>query len=305
VSTARRNGYSVDMEMDDIVTGNFAPPRWIVSAPKSLRVVDWNIDRGLKLSEIIDFLGDSKADVFLLQEVDINAHRTHRLNIAQEIARNLRLNYVFGREFVELTQGSKSSPAYHGQATLSRWKMSNSRIIHFERQSDFWKPRWFKPKLQAFQERLGGRIALLSEIDIQGLPIVTYNLHLESRSDDDLRLAQLNEVLHDAATFDPTRVLIVAGDLNLNASKPRIAELLTSAGLRDAVPTARVATTPHRHLLEPGRYIDWAFVRGSSQPHAGKVLKSVTASDHYPISFELRLSGSDRKIMSSAFMSLL
>ena len=108
----------------------------------------------------------------------------------------MRLNYVFGREFVELSQGSKTSPAYQGQATLSRWKMSDWRIIRFQRQSDFWKPRWFKPNLRSFQERLGGRIALVSEIDIHGLPIVIYNLHLESRSDDDLRLAQLNEVLH-------------------------------------------------------------------------------------------------------------
>jgi len=278
------------MSMSDIIAENFAPNLWLSWPRSSIRFVDWNIDRGLKLPEIIDFLGDSKADVLLLQEVDVNAYRTHKVNIAQEIARKLRLNYVFGQEFVELTQGSKSSPAYHGQATLSRWRISNSRTIRFQRQSDFWKPRWFKPRLQAFQERLGGRIALVSEIGIQGLAIVTYNLHLESRSDDGLRLAQFNEVLHDAATFDPSRHLIVAGDLNLNASKPEISEILTRSGFRDAVPTARVATTPHRHLLEAGRHIDWAFVRGSSQPNAGKVLKSVKASDHYPISFELQIS---------------
>ena len=293
------------MAISEIIAENFAPSQWLSWPRSSIRVVDWNIDRGLKLSEIIDFLGDSKADVFLLQEVDINAYRTHQLNIAQEIARKLRLNYVFGREFVELTQGSKSSPAYHGQATLSRWKMSNSCIIHFQRQSDFWKPRWFKPRLPAFQERLGGRIALASQINMQGLPILTYNLHLESRSDDDLRLAQLNEVLQHAAAYDPARLLIVAGDLNLNASNPRPSELLTRAGFRDAVPTARVATTPHRHLLEPGRHIDWAFVRGSAQPNAGKVLKSVSASDHYPISFELRLSAAEQKVTSSGFMRLL
>lgn len=279
------------MAISELITENFAPTQWLSWPRSSIRVVDWNIDRGLKLSDIIDFLGDSKADVFLLQEVDINAYRTKQLNIAREIARRLRLNYVFGREFVELAQGSRTSPAYQGQATLSRWKISNSRIIHFQRQSDFWKPRWFKPRLPAFQERLGGRIALASEIDMQGLPILTYNLHLESRSDDDLRLAQLNEVLQHAATCDPARLLILAGDLNLNASKPRASELLARAGFRDAVPTARVATTPHRHLLEPGRHIDWAFVRGSSQPNAGKVLYSVKASDHFPISFELRLSG--------------
>jgi endonuclease/exonuclease/phosphatase family metal-dependent hydrolase len=294
----------VIVSTNEIIAENFAPNQWLTRPRSSIRVVDWNIDRGLKLSQIIDFLGDSNADVFLLQEVDINAYRTNRLNIAQEIARKLRLNYVFGREFVELTQGSKASPAFHGQATLSRWKISNSRIIHFQRQSEFWRPRWFKPHLQTFQERLGGRIALVSEIDLQGLPIVTYNLHLESRSDDDLRLAQLNEVLQDAAAYDPARLLIMAGDLNLNAATPRISEMLDCAAFRDAVPTAHVATTPRRHLLEPGRHIDWAFVRGTSQPIEGNVLKSVKASDHYPVSFELRLSAADRKVTSSGSMSL-
>jgi hypothetical protein len=92
---------------------------------------------------------------------------------------------------------------------------------------------------------------------------------------------------------------------NLNASKPRASELLARAGFRAAVPTASVASTPHRHLLEPGRHIDWAFVRGSSQATAGKVLKSVKASDHYPISFELRLIAAEQKATFSGSMSLL
>jgi endonuclease/exonuclease/phosphatase family metal-dependent hydrolase len=107
----------------EIIVENFAPSQWLSWPPSSIRVVDWNIDRGLQLRSIIDFLGDAKADILILQEVDMNARRTHRLNIAQEIAQKLRLNYVFGREFVELTQGSDTSPAYHGQATLSRWKI--------------------------------------------------------------------------------------------------------------------------------------------------------------------------------------
>jgi len=127
------------------------------------------------------------------------------LNIAQEIARKLRLNYVFGREFVELTQGSNTSPAYHGQATLSRWTISNSRIIRFQEQSSFWKPRWYKPMLEPFQERLGGRIALVSEIKISGASFLSYNLHLESRANEELRLAQLNEVLKDARAYEPAQ----------------------------------------------------------------------------------------------------
>lgn len=170
-----------------------------------------------------------------------------------------------------------------------RWKISNPRVIRFQRQSDFWKPRWFKPKLQTFQERLGGRVALASEINIAGCSTLCYNLHLESRSNDELRRAQLNEVLGDSAKYGSACLVILAGDLNLNASNSGVAEALARAGFRDVVPTARLATTPARHVLEAGRHIDWAFVRGPGEADAGKVHRSVTASDHYPISFELRL----------------
>jgi len=273
---------------NEIIAENFAPNQWLSWPRSSIRVVDWNIDRGLKLPEIIDFLGDSNADVFLLQEVDINAQRTKRVNVAQEIARKLRLNYAFGREFVELTQGTKTSPAYHGQATLSRWSISNPRLIRFRKQSHFWQPRWFLPRIEPFQERLGGRIALVANINVAGDKIVSYNLHLESRASDELRLAQMDEVLRDTTTQDPRSLLIVAGDLNLDVSKQSAGASLARAGFRDAVPTARIPTTPPRHLLESGRHIDWAFVRGPIQPDSGQVHKSVTASDHYPISFNLR-----------------
>jgi endonuclease/exonuclease/phosphatase family metal-dependent hydrolase len=272
---------------NEIIVGNFALSQWISWPRSSFRVVDWNIDRGLKLPAIIDFLGDTQADIIILQEVDINAHRTHRVNIAQEIARKLRLNYVFGREFVELTQGTKTNPAYHGQATLARWRISNPRVIHFKSQSDFWRPRWFKPKLQTFQERLGGRIALAAEIDVVGMSILTYNLHLESRANDELRLGQLDEVLRDVSTHSSECRLILAGDLNLNVGKTGPAEKLSAAGFCSAVPSARIATTPARHLLEAGHHIDWAFVRGPMRADKGRVHNRVKASDHFPISFEL------------------
>src|SRR6266481_2100621 len=188
--------------MQEIVTGNFARFKWVLWPPRSLRIVDWNIDRGQQLRGVIDFLASTNADILLLQEADLNARRTHRLNIAQEIARKLEMDYVFGCEFQELVQGSKSSPAYHGQATLSKWPISNSRLIRFSRQSHFWQPHWFLPRIEPFQERLGGRIALVAEINVAGSKFVTYNLHLESKSSNELRLSQVAEVLSDAAHQD-------------------------------------------------------------------------------------------------------
>jgi endonuclease/exonuclease/phosphatase family metal-dependent hydrolase len=276
--------------MDQVISGNFAPSRWATWSPTSLRIVDWNIDRGLQLQAVIDFLASTKADILLLQEVDLNARRTHHLNIAEEIARKLQMDYVFGREFQELVQGSKVSPAYHGQATLSKWPILNPRLVHFSRQSNFWQPRWFLPRIEPFQERLGGRIALVAEINVGGSKLVTYNLHLESRSNDGLRLAQLQEVLSDAARQAPRCSLVVAGDFNLDASKNNAASAFATAGFEDAIATPRMPTTPSRRLLEPGRRIDWAFVRGPIRAASGRVHNQVKASDHYPISFTLTAS---------------
>jgi endonuclease/exonuclease/phosphatase family metal-dependent hydrolase len=279
--------YSINVAMREIVTGNFAPIKWLIWPPSSLGIVDWNIDRGQQLQGVIDFLASTNADILILQEADLNARRTHRLNIAEEIARKLQMNYVFGREFQELVQGSEASPAYHGQATLSRWPISNPRLIRFSRQSHFWQPRWFLPRIEPFQERLGGRMALVAEIDVNGAKLLTYNLHLESRGSDELRLSQIEEVLSDAARQNPESPVIVAGDFNLDATKDAVASAFARAGFQDALEFSRTLTTPSRGLFEPGRRIDWAFVRGPVRASSGRVHGNVNASDHYPISFVL------------------
>src|SRR5271165_6357528 len=198
--------------MQEIETGNFSPPRLVLFPPDSIRVVNWNINRGMRLEKLIEFLAGAKADVILLQEADLNARRTHHLNIAKEIAQKFRMNYVFGREFQELTQGSRNAPAYHGQATLSRWRLGDARVIRFRSQSGFWRTRWFLPRTEPFQERIGGRIALVTEVEIRGLGLAVYNLHLESRGDDDLRLSQLEEALEDATKYAPHVPALLAGE---------------------------------------------------------------------------------------------
>jgi len=273
--------------MQEILTGKFAPLPLMLWPPKSLRIVDWNIERGQQLQGITDFVASANADILILQEVDVNARRTHRLNIAEEIARKLGMNYAFGREFEELVQGSKNSPAYHGQATLSKWPILNPRLIRFSKQSNFWQPHWFLPKVEPFQERLGGRIALVAEINVAGRKLVTYNLHLESRGTDALRISQLGEVLSDAAGYEAECPVIVAGDLNLDASRKAVAFAVAKAGFQDAVTAPHTPTTPAHGLFEGGRQIDWAFVRGPVRACTGQVHRRVKASDHYPISFML------------------
>jgi endonuclease/exonuclease/phosphatase family metal-dependent hydrolase len=81
--------------------------------------------------------------------------------------------------------------------------------------------------------------------------------------------------------------VIIAGDFNLDASKDAVARAFLTAGFQDAIAGPRTPTTPSRRLFEPGRQIDWAFIRGSIRAGSGQVHSRVKASDHYPISFTL------------------
>jgi endonuclease/exonuclease/phosphatase family metal-dependent hydrolase len=274
--------------MQEIVTGNFAPCTWRFWPPASIRVVDWNIDRGGKLPDILEFLSSQNPDLLVLQEVDMYTRRARRLNVAEEMARAMGMNYVFGREFQELAEGSHGSPAYTGQATLSRWPLYGPRLIRFERQSGFWHPRWWVPNAPIFQERLGGRIAFVTEVWIAGSPLMVYNLHLESRGADQLRASQLQEVLADTMTIPPSTPVMVAGDMNFDTSQPAAASLIEHSGLYDVIGRHGAPTTPRRQLFHSGRAIDRALLRGPVRAEDITVHRSVEASDHYPLSFTLR-----------------
>ena len=272
--------------MDQVICGTFSSGRVQPWSRDYVRVVSWNIERGLQFSAILDFLRSAEADLILLQEVDLNVRRTRHLDVANELARSLRLNYVFGKEFQELNAGCGGSPAYHGLATLSPWPISNGRVIRFRRQSDFWKPRWYVPKIELFQRRLGGRISLVADTLIDRQQSVTYNLHLESRGKDSLRLDQLAETLEDAGRQSESALVIIAGDFNLDAGNDCAAAMLQTAGFDDGVGQLQVPTTVSCGPFQRKRSIDWIYISDDVRSD-GKVHNTVRASDHYPISARL------------------
>ena len=271
---------------DQLETGSFAPPG--ASMPlQSIRVVNWNINRGQQLNAVLDFLRDAAADVVLLQESDVNAQRTQRRNVAREIAEALRMNYVFGREFEELTQGDHNSPAYHGQAALSRLPLSSSRILRFHMQSGFWHPRWFIPNIQKSQRRLGARMALITEITWSERSLIVYNLHLESRGDNALRRSQLTQVLEDARQLISETPVVIAGDFNIDLSRQPDISIIGDARFNNPFNNGNVRPTTARSRLGRARTIDWILTRGPLVCVRAELHDSVDASDHYPMSLTL------------------
>jgi endonuclease/exonuclease/phosphatase family metal-dependent hydrolase len=246
-------------------------------------ILDWNIDRGKHLDDIEGQMRQLNPDLCIFQEVDLDARRSGGIDVAKKLAEEFHMNYVFAPEFEELSQGSTERPAYHGQALLTKLPIRSSRMLRFTHQSGFWKPRrMLKSSMPLWQRREGGRVALITELDNGGKPLVVYNLHLESRGKDQLRLAQLNEVLDDAKQYPPETSVIVAGDLNTKTAHSALMPRLREAGYRSAFGDRRIRT----HMIIGA--LDWVFIRGPIQCDRADVLRGIDGSDHFPVTVDVR-----------------
>jgi endonuclease/exonuclease/phosphatase family metal-dependent hydrolase len=274
----------------ELETDSFCDSLLPGECPESLRVVSWNINRGLQIDSVIEFLARSSADLILLQETDVNARRTGRRHIPRLIAQALRMNYIFGREFEELAQGAPNSPAVHGQATLSHLPLANPRILRFRSQSQFWRPRWFIPPLSILQRRRGARMALVCDSTIHGQTLVVYNAHLESRGDDELRTVQFSEMLTGIRQDSADTPVLVAGDFNFDLSRGRAATLIADSQLDN--PFAELGSRCSTRNRTYGQHtaIDWILTGNGLVASQPEIQNSPGASDHDPISLQIRLA---------------
>ena len=249
---------------------------------RSLQVMSWNIDRGYDLNRITSEIAQQSMDLCLLQEVDWGTARVDRVDIGAELARRLRLDLSYAVEFEELSQ-EQGSPAYTGQATLTRLPLRRSRILRFESQSGFWKPHsWIPSSLPLIQRRLGSRVALVTDLEFAGQLLVVYNAHLESRSYGRIQMNQLEEILADLRSrYPPNTSAIIGGDLNTKYFPSVFLRKLEREGFHSA--TGERIERSHTIAMA----LDWIFVRGPLRWKGGTVRRDWKGSDHYPICAEL------------------
>lgn len=200
------------------------------------------------------------------------------------LAERLDMNAAYGMEFEELSQAKGDTPAYIGQATLTRLPLGEVRVLRFKRQSSFWQPhRWLPSSLPLMQRRLGSRITLVTELQFAGKLLVVYNPHLESRSMGKIQMEQLDEILADLdGHYPPGTNAIIGGDLNSKYNPSVFLHKLQKAGFQSALGD-RIERT-HKIAMA----LDWIFVRGPFTLTEGKVDKTAPGSDHYPIEVRLQ-----------------
>lgn len=179
-------------------------------APGELGVLVFNMERGVHLAELGDFLETCPAarpfDVILANELDDGCVRSGGRDTTRELAERLGMNYVFGLEFIELVNG-EDPKGFHGNAILSRWPIKQAKIVRLPEQYNWYFDR---------QRRIGGRLAILAELDVNGRGVGVGTIHLENRTHGPGRKAQLEAILREAEAMFPGMPVALGGDLNTN-----------------------------------------------------------------------------------------
>ena len=130
-------------------------------------------------------------------------------------------------------------------------------------------------------------MALICEITIQGRTLVLYNVHLESRGNDELRIGQLSEMLTEIRKNPAETPILVAGDFNFDLSRGPATTLIAGMRIDNRFASLGGRRTVPNHVKAAA--IDWILTRGALSASDPEILESVIASDHFPLSLELRL----------------
>lgn len=186
------------------------------SAPATLRLGAWNIERGCHFEEVVEVLsGDpilSGCDVLLLTEVDIGMGRSGNRNVAAQLAHALNMNYCFINSYLVLNKGdegeqdhdSPNSLALHGTAALSRFPFVYCEGLPLPTRRD---------SFSTFERRLGSERALICSVQIGEHQYDFAAAHLDLKSSPAHRARQLRTILAALNRRDG-RAQLFAGDLN-------------------------------------------------------------------------------------------
>lgn len=198
--------------------------------PESLGMLVFNMERGVHLDELTDFLKHCPEvypfDVILANELDDGCVRSGQKDTTRELAQRLNMNYVFGLEFIELANG-EDAKGHHGNAILSRWPIRRAKVVRLPEQYNWYFDR---------QKRIGGRLAILAELDVNGKSVGVGTIHLENRTHGDGRAAQMEAILQEADAMFSGMPVILGGDLNTNTfdgrDKAAIAQIASDPALQ-------------------------------------------------------------------------
>jgi endonuclease/exonuclease/phosphatase family metal-dependent hydrolase len=261
------------------------------TAPKVLsgwvRIAAWNVQRGRRPWAVGAALEAAGADVCLLSEVDAGMARTGNLDTTDVISWYLGAGYAFGVEFIELglgngreqrdVAGAANERGLHGNALLSAATIEDPAVVRLPDAG----ARWFAA--DSPQPRIGGRMALLGRVRVDGVGVQVASTHLENTTNAAHRAEQMEALLRAVDERAPGGPAIVGGDCNtLGAPYTELFERRHVRALRVTEPTRFTWPVAHEPLFDVARTYgyEWtdANVAAPTTAHDGGGLP-----DHVPI----------------------
>lgn len=191
-------------------------PRSATRKSQAVSALAWNIERGNIFDGIVKALkeheGLREKDVLLLTELDHGMARSGNRSVAQEIARELGLNYAFAPVYIALQKGSgvesevegENTASIHGLAMFSKWPMRNVHAVPLPNGKD---------KMWGKEKRLGWLRALIADIEHPAGTFRAVTVHLDAHCSRAHRKLQMQIILDHLATL-PEMPTLIGGDWN-------------------------------------------------------------------------------------------
>ena len=210
----------VERILHAVVQENFASlsePRAVATGLNDrVSAIAWNIERGNRFEGIVNALknhADLKdKDLLLLTELDYGMARSGNRFVAQELAKELQLNYAFAPVYIALQKGSgvesevteENTKSLHGLAMFSKFPLKNVHAVALPNGKD---------KMWGKEKRLGYLRALIADIEHPAGKFRAVTVHLDAHSSRKHRHLQMKIILDHLDTL-PNLPTVIGGDWN-------------------------------------------------------------------------------------------
>ncbi len=209
---------TVERILNSVVCENFAPENSKLETQDSelVSALAWNIERGNIYEGIVEALKNHAdlrdKDLLLLTELDYGMARSKNRFVAQELAKDLKLNYAFAPVYIALQKGSgveaeaagENTNSIHGLAMFSKYPIKNAHAVALPNGKD---------KMIGKEKRLGYLRALIADIEHPAGTFRAVTTHLDAHCSRRHRHLQIKIVLDHLETL-PALPTVIGGDWN-------------------------------------------------------------------------------------------
>lgn len=253
----------------------------VPGVPGDIIVLVYNIHAGKdahgedNLERVAQLVRDTRADIVLLQEVDVGTRRSGNVDQPARLRELTGYHAAFGKTLD--FQGGQ-----YGIAVLSRWPVDSSATTALPIDP---------PQLRSgvsYEPRGAQRVYISSPHG----PLVVLNTHLDASRDDRYRLQEIRTIVALAAASRQHGHLLVGGDFNSEPGSA-VQDSLAAAALRDAwllCGSGDGFTFPADSGV---KRIDYLYLEPGMSCERAEVLRTA-ASDHSPLLVRVRLGADHR-----------